>query len=43
MERKIGEVFIYNSKTYQVVKGSKCENCNIKGRVFQHLVFRSMF
>ena len=29
MERKIGEVFTYNGKTYQVVKGSKCENCNI--------------
>ena len=32
MERKVGEVFTYNGKTYEVVKGSKCENCDIKGR-----------
>lgn len=31
MERKIGEVFTYNGKTYQVVKGSECENCDISG------------
>lgn len=29
MERKIGEVFTYNGKTYQAVKGSECENCDI--------------
>ena len=29
MERKIGEVFTYDGKTYQVVKGSECENCDI--------------
>lgn len=31
MERKIGEVFIYNGKTYQVVEGSTCEGCAFKG------------
>ena len=29
MERKIGEIFTYNDKTYQVVKGTKCIYCNI--------------
>ena len=29
MERKIGEVFTYNDKTYQVVKGTKCIYCDI--------------
>ena len=27
MERKIGEVFTYNGKTYQVVEGITCEGC----------------
>ena len=27
MERKIGEIFTYNGKTYQVVEGSTCEGC----------------
>ena len=27
MERKIGEVFTYNGKLYQVVKGSLCNDC----------------
>ena len=27
MERKIGEIFTYNGKTYQVVKGNTCEGC----------------
>lgn len=27
MERKIGEIFTYNSKMYQVVKSDICENC----------------
>lgn len=31
MERKLGEIFTCNDKTYQVVKGSKCENCDIRG------------
>ena len=30
MERKIGEIFTYKGKTYQAVKGSKCENCDIR-------------
>lgn len=30
MERKIGEVFTYNGKTYQVVPGYGCENCGFK-------------
>ena len=29
MERKLGEIFTCNGKLYQVVKGSKCENCDI--------------
>lgn len=31
MERKIGEIFTCDGKTYQVVEGSKCENCDIRG------------
>lgn len=31
MERKVGEIFTCGDKTYQVVKGSKCENCDING------------
>ena len=27
MERKIGEIFTYNGKTYQVVKDNTCEGC----------------
>lgn len=27
MERKLGEIFIYKGKTYQVVKASLCKNC----------------
>ena len=27
MERKIGEIFTYNGKTYQVVKDNTCESC----------------
>ena len=30
MERKLGEVFTYNGKTYQTVKGSECENCDVR-------------
>ena len=30
MERKIGEIFTYNGKTYQVVPGYGCENCGFK-------------
>lgn len=28
MERKIGEIFTYNGKTYQVVKDIICDNCS---------------
>lgn len=27
MERKIGEIFTYNGKTYQVVEGIRCDGC----------------
>lgn len=27
MERKIGEIFTYNGKMYQVAKSDICENC----------------
>ena len=30
MERKVGEVFQYEGKPYQVVKGSECDNCDIR-------------
>lgn len=31
MERKIGEIFTYNGKMYQVVKSDICENCAFRG------------
>lgn len=34
MERKIGEVFTYNGKTYRVVREIGCENCDINGCCF---------
>ena len=33
MERKIGEVFTYEGKTYQVVKSNMCMDCAFKGRM----------
>lgn len=27
MERKLGEIFTYNGKIYQVVKGFSCKGC----------------
>ena len=27
MERKVGEIFTYNGKTYQVVRANTCKNC----------------
>ena len=30
MERKVGEIFTYNDKTYKVVLGYGCENCGFK-------------
>ena len=41
MERKVGEVFTYNGKTYQVVKSDTCKDCafsNIGCNSFQTLV-----
>ncbi len=33
MERKIGEIFTYNGKTYQVVKSIACIDCAFRERV----------
>lgn len=33
MERKIGEIFTYNGKTYQVVKSTACIDCAFRERV----------
>ena len=33
MERKIGEVFTYNGKTYQVVETNACKDCAFKVRL----------
>lgn len=33
MERKVGEIFIYNGKTYQVVKSDICADCVFRERV----------
>ena len=33
MERKIGEIFTYNSKTYQVIKTNACRDCAFKVRL----------
>lgn len=30
MERKVGEIFTYNGKTYKVIPGYGCENCGFK-------------
>lgn len=32
MERKIGEIFTYNGKIYQVVKSDICANCAFRER-----------
>ena len=36
MERKIGEIFTYKGKTYQVIEGNTCEGCTFmkNGRCF---------
>ena len=34
MKRKVGEVFTYNGKTYKVIKGFECEQCDIRGCCF---------
>ena len=33
MERKIGEVFTYNGKTYQVVQSIVCSHCAFRGKL----------
>lgn len=33
MERRIGEVFTYNDKTYQVVKSIVCTHCAFRGKL----------
>lgn len=33
MERKLGEIFTYGSKTYQVVKTTLCKNCAFSGKL----------
>ena len=33
MERKIGEIFTYNGKTYQVVKSIVCAHCVFRGKL----------
>lgn len=37
MERKIGEVFTYNGKTYQVIKGCGCIGCSFVNRCYNFL------
>ena len=32
MERKIGEIFTYNGRLYQVVKSYSCEGCVFDGK-----------
>lgn len=41
MERKIGEIFTYEGKTYQVVKANTCKDCALSNALchsFQTLV-----
>lgn len=33
MERKVGEVFTYNGKTYKVVKSNMCMDCAFNGKI----------
>lgn len=37
MERKIGEVFTYKGKTYQVIKGCGCIGCSFVNRCYNFL------
>lgn len=37
MERKLGEIFTYNGKTYQVVKSIACIDCAFRER--EYVVF----
>ena len=33
MERKIGEIFTYEGKTYQVIVSNKCDDCAFRGKL----------
>ena len=37
MERKIGEIFTYNDKTYKVIKGRGCIGCSFVNRCYTFL------
>ena len=37
MERKVGEIFTYNGKTYQVIKTNACRDCAFKVRLCEAL------
>lgn len=37
MERKIGEIFTYNGKTYQVIETNACKDCAFKVRLCEAL------
>lgn len=37
MERKLGEVFTYNGKTYQVIKGCGCTGCSFVNKCYNFL------
>lgn len=37
MERKVGEIFTYNGKTYQVIETSACKDCAFKVRLCEAL------
>lgn len=40
MERKLGEIFTYNGKIYQVVKSDTCTNCAFRENY--QITYRSM-
>lgn len=37
MERKVGEIFTYESKTYKVIKGDGCIGCSFVNRCYDFL------
>ena len=38
MERKIGEVFTYNGKLYQVVKSNGCIGCDFADECYKNYI-----
>ena len=38
MERKVGEIFTYNGKTYRVVKGNGCVGCSFANKCSPHIL-----